>query len=83
MPGGLFPFAAEINAGRLNGRPVIQSGTVPVGVVICMDAADYVSVRRGCTAGPEISDQATLHMEDTAPLQLAATGTPARGHFPQ
>jgi HK97 family phage prohead protease/HK97 family phage major capsid protein len=75
VPGGLFPFAAEINAGRLNGRPVIQSGTVPVGVVICMDAADYVSVA-GDAPRFEISDQATLHMEDTNPLQLAAAGTP-------
>jgi HK97 family phage prohead protease/HK97 family phage major capsid protein len=75
VPGGLFPFAAEINAGRLNGRPVIQSGTVPVGVVICMDAADYVSVS-GDAPRFEISDQATLHMEDTAPLQLASAGTP-------
>jgi hypothetical protein len=76
VPGGLFPFAAEINAGRLNGRPVIQSGTVPVGVVICVDAADYVSVS-GDAPRFEISDQATLHMEDTNPLQLAAAGTPA------
>jgi len=75
VPGGLFPFAAEINAGRLNGRPVIQSGTVPVGVVICMDAADYVSVS-GDAPRFEISDQATLHMEDTAPQQLASAGTP-------
>ena len=82
VPGGLFPFAAEINAGRLNGRPVIQSGTVPVGVVICMDAADYVSVS-GDAPRFEISDQATLHMEDTAPLQLAATGTPAVVAAPQ
>ena len=74
VPGGLFPFAAEINAGRLNGRPVIQSGTVPVGVVICMDAADYVSVS-GDAPRFEISDQATLHMEDTNPQQLAAAGT--------
>jgi hypothetical protein len=75
VPGGLFPFAAEINAGRLNGRPVIQSGTVPVGVVICVDAADYVSVS-GDAPRFEISDQATLHMEDTNPLQLASAGTP-------
>ena len=74
VPGGLFPFASEINAGRLNGRPVIQSGTVPVGVVICIDAADYVSVS-GDAPRFEISDQATLHMEDTNPQQLAAAGT--------
>jgi HK97 family phage prohead protease len=75
-PSGLFPFRDEINAGRLNGRPLIQSGTVPLGVVICLDAADYVSVS-GDTPRFEISDQATLHMEDTNPQQLAAAGTPA------
>jgi HK97 family phage prohead protease len=74
-PSGLFPFRDEINAGRLNGRPLIQSGTVPLGTVLCLDAADYVSIS-GDTPRFEISDQATLHMEDTAPLQLAAAGTP-------
>jgi HK97 family phage prohead protease/HK97 family phage major capsid protein len=76
VPGGLFPFASEINAGRLNGKPVIQSGTVPLGTVLCLDAADYVSIS-GDTPRFEISDQATLHMEDTNPLQLATAGTPA------
>jgi hypothetical protein len=41
-----------------------------------VDAADYVSVS-GDAPRFEISDQATLHMEDTNPLQLAAAGTPA------
>jgi HK97 family phage prohead protease len=75
-PSGLFPFRDEVNAGRLNGKPLIQSGTVPLGVVLCIDAADYVSVS-GDTPRFEISDQATLHMEDTNPLPLAAAGTPA------
>jgi HK97 family phage prohead protease/HK97 family phage major capsid protein len=74
-PSGLFPFREEINAGKLNGRPLIQSGTVPLGTVICLDAADYVSVA-GDAPRFEISDQATLHMEDTNPLQLASVGTP-------
>ncbi|MBT1509418.1 phage major capsid protein [Bradyrhizobium sp. SRL28] len=74
VPGGLFPFRDEVNAGRLNGRPLITSGTVPLGTVICLDAADYVSVS-GDTPRFEISDQATLHMEDTNPQQLAAAGT--------
>ena len=75
-PGGLFPFAAEMNAGRLNGSPVITSGTVPVGTVICMDAADFVSVN-GDDPRFEISDQATLHMEDTTPVNIGTAGTPA------
>jgi len=75
-PGGLFPFAAEINAGRLMGYPVIKSGTVPLGVVIVIDAADFVSVT-GDNPRFEISDQATLHMEDTTPLNIGTAGTPA------
>ena len=74
-PSGLFPFRDEINAGRLNGRPLIQSGTVPLGTVICLDAADYVSIS-GDTPRFEISDQATLHMEDTSPQNIGSAGTP-------
>ena len=37
---------------------------MPLGTVICLDAADFVSVS-GDTPRFEISDQATLHMEDT------------------
>ena len=75
MPGGLFPFAAEINNNRLIGYPVIKSGTVPLGTVICLDAADYVSVT-GDNPRFEICDQATLHMEDTAPAHIGTAGTP-------
>ena len=75
-PSGLFPFRDEVNSGRLNGKPLITSGTVPLGTVLCLDAADYVSIS-GDTPRFEISDQATLHMEDTAPQQLAAAGSPA------
>ena len=74
-PSGLFPFREEINAGRLNGRPLIQSGTVPLGTVLCLDAADYVSVS-GDTPRFEISDQATLHMEDTSPANIGSAGSP-------
>ena len=79
---GIFPFAAEIAAGNLRGWPVIQSGTVPVGTVIALDAADFVSVS-GDTPRFEVSDQATLHMEDTTPLPLAAAGTPGTVAAPQ
>jgi hypothetical protein len=74
-PSGLFPFRDEINAGRINGKPLILSGTVPLGTVICLDAADFVSVT-GDNPRFEISDQATLHMEDTNPAHLGTVGTP-------
>lgn len=74
--GGLFPFRDEINNNRLNGYSVIQSGTVPVGTVIVVDAADYVSVT-GDNPRFEVSDTATLHMEDTTPLHIGTAGSPA------
>jgi len=81
MPGvGVFPFRAELAAGNLGGWPVIDSGTIPLGTVVAIDAADYVSVSDGPRF--EISDQATLHMEDTAPADITTAGTPAVASFP-
>jgi HK97 family phage prohead protease/HK97 family phage major capsid protein len=76
---GVFPFREEISAGNLGGWPIIDSGTVPLGEVIAIDAADFVAAG-GEAPRFEISDQATLHMEDTAPADIvsgAAPGTPA------
>ncbi|WP_080663707.1 phage major capsid protein [Bradyrhizobium elkanii] len=72
---GAFPFQAQIAAGNLQGWPIIDSGTVPLGTVIAVDAADF------CTVGGEgprfeISDQATLHLEDTTPADIGTAGTP-------
>jgi len=72
---GVFPFQAQIDQGRLLMTTVIVSGTVPPGMVIAIDAADFVSVGAD-TPRFEVSDQATLHMEDTAPLPIV-DGTPA------
>jgi hypothetical protein len=73
----LFPFRAEIEAGRLGRAALIESSTVPLGMAIAVDAADFVSVG---SEGPrmEISDQATVHMEDTAPADIVSgpSGTP-------
>ena len=52
---------------------------MPLGTVIALDAADFVSVG-GDAPRFELSDQATLHMEDTAPADIvsgSAPGTPA------
>lgn len=73
--GGDFVFADAMNQGNFLGYPVIQSPTVPAGLLMLLDAADFVSV-----AGDEplfaISDQATLHMDDTAPQAIGTAGTP-------
>jgi len=73
--GGEFPFAAEVNGGRFRGYDIIQSTTVPAGVVMLIDAADFFSAT-GDDPRFDISDQATLHMEDTTPLQIGSAGTP-------
>jgi HK97 family phage prohead protease/HK97 family phage major capsid protein len=78
---GIFPFAAEIRAGTLAGIPIIDSATVPAKTMILIDAEDFV-VADGGAPRFEISDQATLHMEDTAPLDLVS-GSPGTVASPQ
>jgi HK97 family phage major capsid protein len=75
--GGEFIFADQINGGTLAGYPVILSTTVTAGMVILVDAADFVSVT-GDDMRFDISDQATIHMEDTTPLPIA-TGAQGSG----
>jgi len=75
--GGEFPFAAEINQNRFQGMPVIVSSTVTAGMVILVDAADFVALE-GDAPSFSVSDQATLHMEDTTPLPIA-TGAQGPG----
>ena len=72
---GIFPFREEVAAGNLGGWSIIDSGTVPLGTVIALDAADFVSVGDEAPRF-EISDQATLHFEDTAPADIGTPGTP-------
>lgn len=73
--GGDFPFAAGIERQTLNGYPVITSSTVPVGTVYLIDAADFFTAT-GDEPRFDVSDQATLHMEDTSPTQIGTAGTP-------
>jgi HK97 family phage prohead protease len=76
MPGvSAFPFMADIAANRLLTYPILKSGTVPPGTIIAVDAADFVVVG-GEAPRFEVSDQATLHMEDTDP-QAITGGTPS------
>ena len=52
-----------------------------MGTVIAIDAADFVSVGG---EGPrfEISDQATLHFEDTAPADIVSGASPGTAATP-
>jgi hypothetical protein len=54
---------------------VIESTSVPANQVYMIDAADFVSV----SGAPEfeVSEEATLHMEDTTPLNIGTAGAPA------
>lgn len=84
---GVFPFKQEIDGKMLQGYPVIVSSTCPATTVILLDAADFMSVS-GDEPRYEVSDQATLHFEDTTPLQLTTgaqgsgvVATPSRSMF--
>lgn len=78
---GAFPFQDQVNQGNLQGWPIIDSGTVPLGTVIAVDAADFVSVG-GDAPRFELSDQATLHMEDTTPADIVGGASPGTPAFP-
>ena len=69
---GIFPFRDEIARGMLNNIPIIDSATVPTKTLTLVDAADFV-VAGGEAPRMEMSDQATLHMEDTNPTDLVAS----------
>jgi HK97 family phage major capsid protein/HK97 family phage prohead protease len=79
---GIFPFRDEVARGTLNGVPIIDSATVPVKTMILVDAADFV-VAGGEAPRIDMSDQATLHMEDTTPLDLVGPGSPGAVAAPQ
>jgi len=72
-----FPFRSEIGNNTLMGYPVIVSSTVTAGMVILLNADDFMSVT-GDDPRFDVSDQATLHFEDTTPLQLV-TGAQGSG----
>jgi HK97 family phage prohead protease/HK97 family phage major capsid protein len=79
---GIFPFRDEIKQGTLGNVPFIDSVTVPPHTMIIVDAADFVVVG-GEAPRLELSDQATLHMEDTAPTDLVSSGSPGVVAAPQ
>jgi HK97 family phage prohead protease/HK97 family phage major capsid protein len=73
--GGEFPFKAELAGGTLQGYPVIQSSNLASDLMLLVDAADFVSVT-GDSPRFDVSDQATIHMEDTTPLAISTVGSP-------
>jgi HK97 family phage major capsid protein/HK97 family phage prohead protease len=73
--GGDFPFQAEVNGGRLMGYPLILSTTQAATMVTLVDAADFFSATSDSPVF-NVSDTATLHMEDTNPVAIGTTGAP-------
>jgi hypothetical protein len=70
-----IPFLNGIDSGTLLGYPVITSTSCPVDTMFLLDAADFVTAT-GDTPDFNMSDQATLHMEDTTPLAIGTPGAP-------
>lgn len=54
---------------------IITSTAIPVGRVIMVNAGDFVTAT-GDVPEFEMSNEATLHMEDSAPLAIGTAGTP-------
>jgi HK97 family phage major capsid protein len=78
---GIFPFRDEIRNKTLNTIPIIDSSTVTAKTMILVDAADFVVVGQEAPRF-ELSDQATLHFEDTNPADLVS-GSPGVVATPQ
>lgn len=78
---GIFPFKDEIGRGTLLNIPVIDSATVPAKTLILIDASDFVTMGSDAMRF-DMSDQATLHFEDTTPADLVS-GSPGTVATPQ
>lgn len=70
-----FLFPTEGEAGRRFNVTFAESTTVPAGMVIAVDAADFSSAS-GAAPEYSVSNQATVHEEDTTPLAIGTAGTP-------
>lgn len=74
---GDYPFKADIAAGTFMGIPMIQSTSVTADTWYLVDAADFVTAT-GNVPRFDVSDQATITLEDTTPLPIVdGSSTPA------
>jgi hypothetical protein len=65
----LGEFVFDTGSGQVRNVSLLWSTTVPAGQVIMVDAADFASVT-GDSAEFDVSEVATIHEEDTAPLPI-------------
>jgi HK97 family phage major capsid protein/HK97 family phage prohead protease len=84
---GSFMFRDELATGRLLGIPVLSSTIVPSSVVFLVDGS-HLAAAYDPVPTVDVSEQATLHMESSAPLPLATgaqgsavVATPQRSMF--
>jgi HK97 family phage prohead protease len=70
--GGDFPFESITTTGTLLGYPVIQSTNAAADTIYLIDAADFMTAT-GDSPNFSVSDQATLHMENTTPADIVGT----------
>jgi HK97 family phage major capsid protein/HK97 family phage prohead protease len=73
---GDFVFGSVEAAGQKINARFIVSQTVAAGRVIAIDAADFVTAT-GDAPRFAVSTEATIHEEDTTPLAIGTTGSPA------
>jgi HK97 family phage major capsid protein/HK97 family phage prohead protease len=74
-PNGTFAFPSVTpDGGSLANIPIIVSPNVTADTLFLLDAADFVTASGGVRV--DLSDSATLHMEDTTPTAIGTTGTP-------
>lgn len=73
---GDFLFGGTDGAGARFGVSIIPSATVAAGRVIAVDANEFATAT-GDTPRFAVSNEATLHEEDTTPLAIGTTGAPA------
>jgi len=75
LPNGTWAFpSVTVDGGSLANIPIIVSPNVTADTLFLIDAADFVTSSGGVRV--DLSDSATLHMEDTTPGPIATTGTP-------
>lgn len=72
---GDFLFATVQEAGQKFSVSFLVSQTVAAGRVIAIDASEFATAT-GDTPRFAVSNEATLHEEDTAPLAIGSAGTP-------
>lgn len=72
---GEFTFRAELDAGTFMGYPYVASDNVTADVVVFVGGQ---AMAFGNDYAPtfDVSDQATLHMEDTTPEQIGTVAVP-------